>query len=69
MWGGGCVKGTDRDGEPLVWKGACGVDELVIARNPQGKSVFEREAEKEALALSIYITPEEAEKVAEMIGQ
>jgi hypothetical protein len=53
----------------VVWKGACGVDELVIARNPQGESGFEREAEKEVLALSIYITPEEAEKIAEMIGQ
>jgi hypothetical protein len=51
----------------VVWKGACGVDELVIAKNPQGESVFEREVEKEALALSIYITPEEAEKIAEMV--
>jgi hypothetical protein len=69
-WVGGCVKGTDRDGEPL-WYGEefVGLMRLVIAGNPQGESVLEREAEKGALSLSIYITPEEAEKITEMMDQ
>lgn len=53
----------------VVWRGVCGVDDASFLRgNRRGESVLEGEAEEGAFSLSLYITPEEAEKIAEMVG-
>jgi hypothetical protein len=56
--GGGGVREGDGWGweVAVVWRGVCGLMRLVLAGWLQGGSVLEREAEKEALSLSIYIS-------------
>ena len=61
--------GTDGNGKLLWYGDECVGLKLAVAGWPQGESVLEGKTEKGAFSLSIYISPEEAEKIAEMVGQ
>jgi hypothetical protein len=71
-WGEGVVKGTDRRSGEALWYAEefAGLMRLVIAGNPQGESVLEREVGGgRALSLSIYIMPEELANINAQLAE